>query len=114
MNRYKEGSNLLYTQNQKEIAKAIKFYGLEKDHKGELSEVVVIYFTTSVHNMVLIRENNPINALFVLFALPIKDDELELHEHTTALLEACNITTDHYSREFEQLQSYTYQQQPHG
>ena len=107
MNRYKEGSN----QNQKEIAKAIKFYGLEKDHKGELGEVVVIYFGTPVHNMVLIRENNPINPLFVLFALTVDDDEVLLHDHTMKLLEACSITSDNYAREFEELKPYTYKNQ---
>lgn len=109
MNKYSEDSNLLYTQNQNQIARVIKFYNLEKDYKGELGEVVVLHFTTNVHNFILIRENNPINPLFILYALPVENDIVILWDAATKLLEECGITTEKYTREYEELGTSNYQ-----
>lgn len=75
---------------------------------GESGVVEVIYFSTPNHNMVLIWGNTPKSNVSVLFAQDVNEDEVVLFNHSNEYLEALGITTDNYSREFEQLPAYNY------
>ena len=74
----------------------------------ESGEIEVIYFSTPSHNLVLIWENKPKSNVSILFAQDVNEDEVILFNQSTEYLEAFGITTDNYSREFEQLPAYNY------